>query len=123
MSSDPLSFKQADSIAAYRIVRVTSTPNTVALCSATTDVIIGVTTDNANSSSQAVPVACSGIYKVYMNDTAASGTFVTTDASGRGVAAVVNTAGVYVLGTLLNTVSATGTLAEVLVNPFQIQIP
>lgn len=123
MSNAPISMKQADSIAAYRIVRATSTPNTVALCSATTDFILGVTLDNAGSSNQAVPVGISGVQKVYMNDTIAAGAFITTDASGRGVPAVVNTAGVYVLGVCLNTVSATGTLAEVLVNPFQIQIP
>lgn len=123
MSIAPISMKQADSMAAYRIVRVTSTPNTVALCSATTDVIIGVTLDNAGSSNQAVPVAVGGIQKVYMNDTMAAGGFITTDSLGRGVAAAANTAGVYVLGVCLNTVSATGTLAEVLVNPFQIQIP
>lgn len=117
MSYAPISFKQADSIAAYRIVRVTSSPNTVALCSATTDIIIGVTTDNAGKSSQAVPVGISGVHKVYMNETAPAGTLVMTNASGQGIPFVESTAGVYVLGTLLNTVSATGTLAEVLVNP------
>ena len=123
MSNAPISMKQGDSIAAYRIVRATATPNTAALCTATTDVILGVTTDDANKSNQAVPVGVSGVQKVYMNDTCAAGSLVMTDASGRGIAATANTAGVYVLGVCLNTVSATGTLAEVLVNPFQLQIP
>jgi hypothetical protein len=123
MSHAPISMKQGDSIAAYRIVRATSTPNTVALCSATTDLILGVTADEALKSNQAVPVAVSGIAKVYMNDTAAAGVHIMTDAQGRGVPAVVNTAGIYVLGICLNTVSATGTLAEVLVNPYQVQVP
>lgn len=123
MSNAPVSFKQGDSIAAYRIVRATSTPNTVALASATTDVLIGVTVDEATKSTQAVPVAISGIAKVYMNDTCAAGSIITTDASGRGIAATANTAGVYVLGVCLNTVSATGTLADVLLQPYQVQIP
>ncbi|SRR6266540_325827 len=122
MSYAPVSFKQADSIAAYRIVRITSS-QTVALASATTDVLIGVTQDNANNSNQKVPVAIAGIAKVYMNDTCAAGGPVTTDASGRGIPAVVNTAGVYIIGHTLHAVSATGTLAEVLLNPFQINIP
>ena len=123
MSHAPISMKQASSITAYRLARVTSTPNTVALCSATTDIIIGVTLDDASSANQGVAIAVNGINKLYMNDTCASGALVMTDASGRGIPATANTAGVYVVGVCLNTVSATGTLAEVLVNPFQLQIP
>lgn len=123
MSNAPISMKQASSITAYRIVRVTATPNTVALASATTDVLIGITTDEATSANQGVPVQCSGVAKLYCNDTIASGGLVTTDASGRGVPATANTAGVNVIGVCLNTVTATGTLAEILINPYQIQIP
>jgi hypothetical protein len=122
MSYAPISMKQGDSIAAYRIVRITSS-NTVAAASATTDALIGVTQDNAGSSNQAVPVAIAGIARVYMNDTCAAGGPVTTDSVGRGVPATANTAGVYIIGHALHAVSATGTLAEVLINPFQIQIP
>jgi len=114
---EPISFKQASSITAYRIVRQTSTPNTVAACSATTDIILGVTTDNANAAAQGVPVAVAGVARVYCNDTMAAGVLVMTDASGRGIPFVESTAGVYTLGVCLNTVSATGTLAEVLVQP------
>ena len=120
MSFAPVSFKQGDSIAAYRIVRHTSTPHTVALSTATTDIIVGVTADNANSSNQRVPVAVAGIAKVYMNDTAAAGALVMTDASGRGIPFVESTAGVYTLGVLLETVSATGAIADVLVQPRRI---
>lgn len=112
------SFKQADSITAYRIVRVSGI-QTVSACSAATDIIIGVTTDNANKSSQAVPVAVAGISKVYCNDTMAAGVMVKTDASGRAIPTTEATSGVYVLGVLLDTVSATGTLADVLINPFR----
>ena len=116
MSYAPCSFPVGDSIAANRIVRVNSSGN-VALCSATTDIIAGVTLDNVPSSSQAVPVGISGIHRVYMNDTGAAGILVSSDASGRGVPFAEATAGAYVVGILLETVSATGTLAEVLVRP------
>lgn len=119
MSFAPVSFKQGDSISAYRIVRV-SGDHTVAACSAATDIIVGVTTDEATKSTQAVPVAMSGIARVYCNDTMASGTLIKTDASGRGVPFAESTAGVYVLGVLLDTVSATGTIASVLVNPLRL---
>lgn len=116
MSYAPLSFKQADSIAAYRIVRVSGV-QTVALCSATTDIIAGVTADEALKSTQSVPVAVSGIAKVYMNDSVAAGALVMSDAVGRGIPFVESTAGVYTLGVALQTVNATGALCEVLINP------
>lgn len=122
MSHAPVSFKVGGALSAYRIVRV-SAANTVAACSATTDLIAGVSADEASASGQSVPVAVGGIAKVYANDTIAAGAFIMSDAQGRGIPAVVNTAGVYVLGICLNTVSATGTLAEVLVNPFQVSVP
>jgi len=122
MSIALISLKQGDSIAAYRIVRLTSA-NTVSIATATTDILLGVTQDNASSSNQAVPVAIGGIARIFMNETCAAGTFVTTDSSGRGTPMVVNTAGVYVVGQVLSAVSATGTLAEILLRPQQISIP
>ena len=123
MAIAPISMKQADSIAAYRIVRV-SAGDTVALCTATTDIILGVTTDNANAANQRVPVAIGGIARVYCNDSIAAGGWVMTDASGRGVPASVNTAGIYVVGVLLGPkVNATGAIAEILVKPQQLSIP
>lgn len=123
MSFAPISMKQGDSIAAYRIVRVSSA-DTVALATAATDFPLGVTTDNANSSNQRVPVAVAGIARVYCNDTIAAGGLVQSDAAGRAVPASATTAGVYALGVLVGpAVSATGTLAEILVRPYQLQIP
>lgn len=116
MAFDPVSFKVADSITAYRIVRVSGI-NTVAACSATTDIIAGVTTDNVNSSSQAVPVQVHGIGKVYCNETMAAGVLVMTDASGRAIPFVESTAGVWTLGVLLETVASTGAIASILINP------
>lgn len=122
MSYAPLSLRAAATLSAYRIVRVNSSGQAAA-CSATSDVIAGISQDETSAALQAVPVANSGIAKLYCNDTIAAGGLVMTDAQGRGIPAVANTAGVYVVGVCLNTVSATGTLAEILVNPFQLQIP
>jgi len=116
MSFSPLSFPVADSLGAYLIVRV-NTSGQVAACSATTDIIAGVTVDQATKSNQAVPVAVSGIAKVYCNDTISAGGLVMTNAAGQGIPFVEGTAGVYVLGVCLNDVNATGTLAEVLLRP------
>ena len=117
MSNAPVSMKQGDSIAAYRIVRVTSA-NTVALTSALTDVPFGVTLDSANSTNQYVPVAIAGIAKVYCNDSIAAGGLVGTDATGRGVPYVVISTGSYFVGINIGPkVNATGALAEILIRP------
>ena len=112
-----VSMKQGDSIAAYRIVRVTSA-DTVAACSAVTDVPFGVTQDNANASTQAVPVAIAGIARVYFNDSVAAGALVATDASGRAIPYVALSTGSYYVGILIGPkVNATGAIAEILVRP------
>ena len=121
-SFDPVSMRVADSIAAYRIVRCNGV-HQVGLATAAADSIFGVTQDEATKSNQAVPVQVQGIAKCYMNDTITVGGLVMTDASGRGIPLVVNTAGVYAVGVCLETVSATGTLAQILVRPFQVSIP
>jgi hypothetical protein len=122
MSNAPVSMKSGATLSAYRLVRV-SGANIVTACSAGTDVIAGIITDEAAASGIHVPVAVSGVAKLYCNDTIAAGGLVMTNNLGQGIPAVATTAGVYVVGVCLNTVSATGTLAEILVNPFQLQIP
>jgi hypothetical protein len=123
MSFAPLSFKASDSITAYKIVKL-SAANTVAACSAATDKILGVVADDATRANQEVPVIVAGIAKVKFNDTCAAGNWVSVDANGLGIAAVATTAGVYVVGMLVGpTVALTGTIADVVVNPFQLQIP
>lgn len=117
MSYAPVSFKAADSISAYRIVNL-SASNTVALADTTTDGIIGVSVDEATAANQAIPVAVSGIAKVYCNETMTAGTLVTCNALGQAVPAVASTAGVAVLGRIVEEVDATGTIAKVLVQPF-----
>lgn len=121
MSFAPVSMKQGDSIAAYRLVRVSSA-DTVALCTAATDFPFGVTGDNANSSNQAVPVYVAGICRLQFNDSVAAGGLVQSDSLGRGVPASATTAGVYAIGVLIGPkVNATGAVAEVLFQPFQLQ--
>jgi hypothetical protein len=122
MSFAPLSFKVASTLTAYRIVKL-SASQTVALMNNATTLPVGVTTDDVKDTNQAIPVAVSGIAKVYMNDTCSAGALVMSDANGLGVPAVANTAGIYVVGMVVSgAVSATGTLADVLLNPYQLQL-
>lgn len=117
MSFAPISMKVSDSISAYRIVQI-SASHTVAVADTTTVASIGITQDQATSANQAVPVAVSGLARVYMNGTCGAGALITHDAQGRGVAATGATAGTYVVGRVLEAVSSTGTIAHILVNPF-----
>lgn len=122
MSFAPLSFSCATTISAYRIVKM-SAGNTIALCDTVTATPVGVTQDDTKNAGEAVPVIVSGLAKVQFNDTVAAGGLVKCDASGYGVAHVGISTGSYVLGVLVgNAVAATGTIAEVLVNPFYIII-
>jgi len=118
----PVSMRVADSLAAYRIVRCNGS-HQVALSTAAADAIFGVSQDEATKSNQGIPVAVSGIAKVYCNDTITAGALVMSNGAGQAVPAVATTAGVHALGVCLDTVSATGTLAQVLINPFQLDIP
>lgn len=124
MSFAPLSFKVAATLAAYRIVKVGAAGNAVAYATTTTDYQLGVTTDDVKALSEAIPVMVNGIAKIQFNDTCTLGAFVTSDANGLGVKAAANTAGVYCIGVLIGpAVTETGTLADVLIQPIQIQIP
>lgn len=114
-----ISMKVQTTLSAYRFVTcVTATANTVKYPAALTEQIIGVTTDTVLDTTASIPVAFAGIQKVYFNDTCASGGAVTSDSSGRAIPYVNNTAGGYVGGILLGPkVDATGTVAEVLLQP------
>ena len=122
----PISMKASTTIPAYRIVtNVTGTANTVKVPAAATELPIGITTDTVlDTAPSSIPVAVGGVHKLYFNDTIQSGRLVAADSSGRGVLHVDTTAGSYVVGTLIGpTVAATGTVAEVLINPFFKSIP
>ena len=116
-SFEPVSMKQGDSIAAYRIVRASSA-DTVAVCTATTDLPFGVTTDNSNSTVHGVPVQVKGICRVQFNDSVVAGGLVATDAVGRGIPYVALSTGNYSVGVLIGPkVNATGAIAQILLQP------
>jgi len=121
----PLSLKVATTLLAYRIVtHTTGTANMVKYPATTAECPIGVTTDTVLDTTSAIPVAFSGIAKVYFVDSCSSGQFVASDSTGRAVPYVGLTAGMYVLGTLVGPkVEDTGTIGEVLINPMWIKIP
>jgi hypothetical protein len=123
MSFAPVSFKVGATLAAYIIVKA-SAGDTVNKATAATDKLLGITADDVENTNEAIPVMVSGIAKLQFNDTCAVGGFVTADANGYGVPVSVTTAGVYSIGQLVGpAVSATGTIAEVLIQPMQLQIP
>lgn len=122
----PHSFKVRSTLSAYRVVCAdTAGANYVVYPSAATVQPIGITMDTVKETTQGIPVAGPGmIQKLYFNDTMSSGSFVAADSSGRGVPHTDATAGSYIVGRLIGpAVSATGTIADVLINPFFKSIP
>lgn len=121
-----LSFKASTTISAYRIVTMlTATANTVKVPASASECPIGITMDTVLETGTSLPVAGPGnIAPLYFNDTVASGAFVASDSSGRGVPHVDVTAGSYVVGILVGPkANATGTVADVLVQPMFKSIP
>ena len=82
-----VSFKAHDSMATsqYLFVKATSVKDTVDVCSAVTDVILGVLQDEGTTG-QGVGVRLYGHTKIVLGDTVAAGAEVSTDTSGRAVA-------------------------------------
>ena len=121
----PISFKVRTTLGAYRIVAAdTAGSNFVVAPSAATVQPIGVTMDTVKDTTSSIPVICYGIAKVLFNETMSSGGLVAADSAGRGVPHADTTAGSYVIGRLVGpAISSTGTIAEVLVNPFFKSIP
>ena len=121
----PISMKVASTLAAYRAVTyLTGTANSVKYPAAASELPIGITTDDVLDTNVAIPVAFSGIQKLYFNDTVTSGALVAVDSSGRGVPHVNVTAGSFCIGVLIGpTVAATGTIADVMINPIFKAIP
>lgn len=121
------SFKQAGSLAAYRVVTmVSATANTVGYPEDIYRMPLGVTIDESETSSDEAAVQMNGLAKLYFNDTVTSGGLVGFDSSGRGVPlpAIGNTiAGtlslpVGCIGMLIGPkVDLTGTIALVSVQP------
>lgn len=121
----PISLRVQSTLAAFRIVTcLTGTGNYVKYPAAATERPLGVTADTVLETAASIPVIIGGIAKVEFNDTIASGRLVAADSAGKGVLHVDTTAGSYVVGVLIgDTVAATGTIAEVLVQPHFKSIP
>lgn len=123
----PISMKVQATLSAYRIVTaLTGTAHTVKYPASASELPMGITTDTVLDTTGAIPVAsvAGTIAKLYFNDTVTSGAYVATDSSGRGVPHVNVTAGSFVIGILVGpTVAATGTIADVLINPHYKAIP
>lgn len=97
-----------------------SAENTVALAATTTTLPIGVTVDTVNDTNSAIPVRTYGRALVYFNDTVSAGAQIGVDGSGRAIplAGATVTATHFSVGHLIGAaVSATGTIAEVFINP------
>lgn len=111
------SFKVASTLAAQRIVGVTAA-ETVGYPAAATNLPVGVTKDTVLDTTSAIGVAGPGeIAKIYFNDTVAAAGLVAADSSGRGVPFSATSTNAYV-GVLLGpAVAATGTIAQVLIQP------
>lgn len=121
----PISMRANATIAAYRIVTaLTGTANTVKVPANATELPIGITTNTILDTTTSIPVAIAGIQKLYFNDTVTSGSYVASNNAGQGVPHVNTTAGSFVIGILIGpSVAATGTIADVLINPHFKSIP
>lgn len=122
----PISFDVLTTLAAYRIVTVASTTGeTVSYPETNTALPIGITADTVDDTINSIPVYVAGIAKLFFNDTVAAGALVAADASGRGVPFTVGaqtTSSMTIqscyIGKLIGpAVAATGTIAEVLIQP------
>lgn len=120
-----ISMKVNATISAYRIVTyLTATSNTVKVPASASELPLGITQDTVLDTTGAIPVAIAGIQKLYFNDTVTSGAYVASDSAGRGVPHVNVTAGSFVIGVLIGpTIAATGTIADVVINPHFKSIP
>lgn len=118
------SFNVLATLLAQRIVGCTGSAQTVGYPENAQRPILGVTQDTVKDINEAIPVKCFGKAKVYFNDTCAAGALIASDTSGRGIpftpANTVGaglTLGTAIVGVSLEVVSATGTIAQVMVNP------
>lgn len=121
----PISMRVNATIAAYRIVTaLTGTANTVKVPATASELPLGITQDTILDTTASIPVSIGGISPLYFNDTVTSGAYVASNNAGQGVPHVNVTAGSFVIGVLVGpTVAATGTIADVLINPHFKSIP
>lgn len=118
------SFKVLTTLTSQRVVMHNSTAHTVLYPDTTGVLPLGITIDDVKDTTGAIPVQVDGKAKLLFNDTVTCGQLVGFDTSGRGVPftpGVTTTAltlATGVIGTLVDaTIAATGTVAQVLINP------
>lgn len=126
MGQNVHSFKVSTTLTAYRgVALVSSSANTVQYPESAQNPYLGVSKNDVTETNQAIDIAGVGERaKLFFNDTCVAGALVGLDSSGRGVpfslsdtTTSVTLTGQY-LGVLIGaTVAATGTIAEVLVQP------
>jgi hypothetical protein len=114
-------FNASGAISPYRIVRITSADN-VEQAAAVSHTLIGVNSDLTVASGERVEIMTHGIAWVEAGAAIAVGLPVTSDASGRGVAAAP-AAGTNnrIIGFALEAAVAAGDQIRVLLSPGQIQ--
>lgn len=125
--SGPLveSFRVATTLAAWRIVAIsTTTANTVVYPPTNQDLPIGVTVDTVRDTVASIPVQMNGLPRVFFNDTVTVGGLVSSDTNGRGIPfTLANTttaltlASAYIGLLVGKAVAATGTIAKVAFHP------
>lgn len=120
------SYKVLATLSAYRgVAAVSGTAFTVQYPESNSNPFLGVTKDTVLDTTGAIPVVGIGERaKLYFNDTVGAGQIVGLDSSGRGVPVTLAntttslTVTSQIIGILLgDSVSATGTIAEILVQP------
>lgn len=118
------SFDVLTTLTSQRVVMHNSTAHTCLYPDTTGVLPLGITIDDVKETTSSIPVQVNGKAKLYFNDTVTCGQLVGFDTSGRGVpftpAATSTglTLAVGVIGTLVDaSVAATGTVAQVLINP------
>lgn len=79
-------FLAGGTIPAYSLVKFGADDNTVVVAAAATDAIIGVTTSLAAASGERVDVIVCGVAEVVLGGAVTRGGFITSNASGAGVA-------------------------------------
>ena len=122
--SNPLLFKAyvaGGAINPYRIVRITGA-DTVEQAAAVLNTLIGVNTDLPIVSGERVEVMMQGIAWVEAGAAIAVGVPVTSDSSGRGIAAAPAAgANQRIIGFALDAAVAAGDQIRVLLSPGQVQ--
>jgi hypothetical protein len=115
-------FKQEDtSLAKYRLVKLGTNADEVVAATADTDVIIGVTLEDADSTAgNPISVVTSGIVKVVIASASTKGGYITATTGGKGILTTTNLK--KYVGILLETTTASNQVAQVLLCPGQMSV-